>query len=71
MQEVSGRVPDLALALVLADVAEGELDPCIRFCGDIWDHASPSVIVEQAGGRFGDHAGGKRLDNRIAIYFNG
>lgn len=52
-------------------VAEGELDMCIWFCGDIWDHAAPSLIVEEAGGRFTDHEGGKRLSTRTAIYSNG
>lgn len=52
-------------------VAEGGLDMCIWFCGDIWDHAAPSLIVEEAGGRFTDHAGGKRLNTRTAIYSNG
>lgn len=52
-------------------VAEGEIDVCVWFAGDIWDHAAPSIIVEEAGGRFTDHAGGKRLDTRTAIYTNG
>lgn len=52
-------------------VAEGELDICVWFCGDVWDHAAPSILVEEAGGRFSDHHGGKRLDTRRAIYSNG
>ena len=52
-------------------VAEGEIDLCIWFCGDTWDHAAPSVIVEAAGGRFTDHAGGQRLDTRTGLYSNG
>jgi histidinol-phosphatase len=52
-------------------VAEGEVDVCVWFAGDIWDHAAPSIIVEEAGGRFTDHCGGKRLDTRTAIYSNG
>ena len=52
-------------------VAEGEIDMCIWFCGDIWDHAAPSIIVEEAGGTFTDHAGGKRLDTRTGLYSNG
>jgi len=38
-------------------VAEGDLDACIWYCGDVWDHAAPSLIVEEAGGRFSDHKG--------------
>jgi histidinol-phosphatase len=52
-------------------VAEGELAACVWFAGDVWDHAAPSLIVEEAGGRFSDHAGGSRLDTRTAIYSNG
>ena len=52
-------------------VAEGELDLCVWFAGDTWDHAAPSIIVEEAGGRFSDLWGGKRLDTRTALYSNG
>jgi 3'-phosphoadenosine 5'-phosphosulfate (PAPS) 3'-phosphatase len=52
-------------------VAEGALDACVWFGGDIWDHAAPSILVEEAGGRFSDHWGGTRLDMRTAIYSNG
>lgn len=52
-------------------VAEGSLAACVWFGGDIWDHAAPSIIVEEAGGRFSDHHGGGRLDTRTAIYSNG
>lgn len=37
-------------------VAEGELDARIWFCGDIWDHATPSIIRKQAGEHFAGHA---------------
>lgn len=52
-------------------VAEGEIDVCVWFAGDIWDHAAPSLLVEEAGGRFSDHYGGRRLDTRTAVYSNG
>jgi len=52
-------------------IAEGEVDLCVWFAGDIWDHAAPSIIVEEAGGRFTDHTGGQRLDTRTAVYSNG
>lgn len=51
-------------------VAEGQIDLAVWFGGDIWDHAAPSILVEEAGGRFSDHWGGKRLDTRTAIYSN-
>ncbi|CAN5798083.1 histidinol-phosphatase [soil metagenome] len=37
-------------------IAEGRADVCVWFCGDIWDHAAPSILVEEAGGRFSDHS---------------
>ena len=52
-------------------IAEGEADVCVWFCGGIWDHAAPSILVEEAGGRFSDHQGGKCLAARAAIYSNG
>ncbi|MFP5320263.1 MAG: inositol monophosphatase family protein [Acidimicrobiia bacterium] len=52
-------------------VASGEVDVCVWYAGDIWDHAAPSIIVEEAGGRFSDHDGGRRLDTRTAVYSNG
>ena len=52
-------------------IAEGEADVSVWFCGNIWDHAAPSILVEEAGGRFSDHWGGRRLDTRTAIYSNG
>ena len=51
-------------------VAGGDLDACIRFCGDTWDHAAPSIIVIEAGGRFSDHLGGSRLDTQTGLYSN-
>ena len=51
-------------------VAEEDLDACIWFCGDIRDHAAPSVIAQEAGGRFSDHLGGSRLDTRTGLYSN-
>lgn len=56
---------------VVHRVADGELDMCLCFGGDVWDHAAPSILVEEAGGRFNDHRGGRRLDTRTAIYSNG
>lgn len=52
-------------------VADGEVDVCVWTAGDIWDHAAPSILVEEAGGQFSDFEGGRRLDTRRAIYSNG
>lgn len=45
-------------------VAEGEVAAAIWFAGEVWDHAAPSIIVEEAGGRFTDHRGG--IDSTLA-----
>ena len=69
---LSGRPPlNLSQWSQQMKVAEGKLDACIWFCGDICDHAAPSVIVEEAGERSSDHSGRSRLDSRTAIYSNG
>ena len=52
-------------------VASGEVDVCVWMAGDIWDHAAPSILVEEAGGVFSDLHGGRRLDTRTALYSNG
>jgi histidinol-phosphatase len=54
----------LAVAAGLADVALGS-------GGYAWDYAAVKVIVEEAGGRFTDLAGGDRIDARDAIVTNG
>lgn len=52
-------------------VSEGSLDGVVVLHGGPWDHAPFVVIVEEAGGRFSDLWGGRRLDTRTAIYSNG
>ena len=52
-------------------VAEGDLDGVVVLYGGPWDHAPFVVLVEEAGGRFSDVWGGRRLDSRTAIYSNG
>lgn len=53
------------------NVSEGLLDGVIVLYGGPWDHAPFVVLVEEAGGRFSDLWGGRRLDTRTAIYSNG
>lgn len=67
---VGGVPPDRAWSQQIR-VAEGEIDLCVWTAGDIWDHAAPSILVEEAGGRFSDFQGGERLDTRTAVYSNG
>jgi histidinol-phosphatase len=43
---------------------------CGPGCGYVWDHAPCVIVVEEAGGRFTDPRGGRRLDLRGGIYSN-
>jgi histidinol-phosphatase len=51
-------------------VAAGDLDASVLLYGGPWDHAPFVVLVEEAGGRFTDLWGGRRIDTRTAIYSN-
>lgn len=68
VEQLAGGRPGLEPS---ARSGRGRGRPVVWFAGDVWDHAAPSVIVEEAGGRFTDHAGGARLDTRTAVYSNG
>jgi histidinol-phosphatase len=52
-------------------VAEGHCDAVVGSPGEIWDHAPNQLIVEEAGGRFRDDLGGRRIDVGRAHYTNG
>lgn len=52
-------------------VAAGEADVAIGTGGYAWDYAPMRIIVEEAGGRFSDHAGAARIDSRNAAVTNG
>jgi histidinol-phosphatase len=52
-------------------LAEGALDAVLSLGGLFWDHAPTVLIVEEAGGRFRDRAGGRRLDLQGGVYSNG
>jgi histidinol-phosphatase len=51
-------------------VAGGELDAAVHLAGGPWDHAVGVVIVEEAGGRFADLWGGRRVDTGTALLAN-
>jgi histidinol-phosphatase len=51
-------------------VAAGDLDASLLLYGGPWDYAPFVVLVEEAGGRFSDLWGGRRIDTRTAIYSN-
>ena len=55
----------------LLSVAEGGLEAVCAFAGGPWDLAPEVVLVEEAGGRFADPRGGRRLDLRGGFYTNG
>ena len=52
------------------EVAAGSAELCVFFMAGPWDLAAPSVVVEEAGGRFSDLAGGRTLTNG-AVFSNG
>jgi histidinol-phosphatase len=52
------------------EVAAGRAELCVFFTAGPWDLAAPSVVVEEAGGRFSDLAGGRSLTNG-AVFSNG
>lgn len=53
------------------DVASGALDAAVFYTGGPWDFAAPALIVEEAGGRFSDHAGRRTVDSGRGLYSNG
>ncbi len=58
-------------ARCVLDLLTGDFEAFIGYGGGPWDHAPAVVLVEEAGGRFCDPAGGRRLDLGGAIYTNG
>lgn len=52
------------------EVAAGELDLAICDASSPWDLAPGVILVEEAGGRFTDPAGGRRLDMGEGWYSN-
>lgn len=51
-------------------VASGRLDVCVEPGLQVWDIAASSLIVEEAGGRFSDLAGGRDLRAGNAVLSN-
>ena len=52
-------------------VAAGGYEVAVFFIAGPWDIAGPSLIVEEAGGRFTDLAGERRLTSGNAVFSNG
>ncbi|MBI3341815.1 inositol monophosphatase [Candidatus Curtissbacteria bacterium] len=55
----------------LAQLLNGHVDIYLEPGGGIWDFATPSLLVEEAGGKFTNFAGQKKLDSGNAIMTNG
>jgi histidinol-phosphatase len=52
-------------------VIDGDCDVAFDLYGEEWDFAAPKLIVEEAGGRMTDLAGGERLDTGAMVASNG
>jgi histidinol-phosphatase len=52
-------------------VAAGDFDLAVYFMGGPWDVAAPSIVVEEAGGRFSDRLGGTSIERGGGIFSNG
>jgi histidinol-phosphatase len=52
-------------------VAAGLLDGFVMLGGGPWDHAAVALIVEEAGGRFSDIRGERKIDRGTAVFTNG
>jgi histidinol-phosphatase len=55
----------------MLDVASGRIDALIDLLGFAWDIAPAVVLVEEAGGKFADSDGGRRLDRFGGWFSNG
>jgi histidinol-phosphatase len=55
---------------VMAQLLAGNLDAIIARGGGVWDHAPAVILTEEAGGRYRDPEGGRRLDLHGGIYSN-
>ena len=55
----------------ILELAEGKLEAVVDPTGKPWDHAPAVLLVEEAGGRFSDYRGGKRIDIGEIRFTNG
>lgn len=74
-EEVAERLPVEAQLrswrrLSLPEVIRGEIEAFYVDCCQIWDHAPWVLLVEEAGGRFTDHEGGRSPAKRGGLYSN-
>jgi histidinol-phosphatase len=52
-------------------IAEGLVEAAVVFLSGPWDLAAPSIVVEEAGGRFSDLAGTRDLTTGTGVFTNG
>jgi histidinol-phosphatase len=74
-ETVAGRLPLEAQLrswrrLSLPEVIRGEIEAFYVDCCQVWDHAPWVLLVEEAGGRFTDHEGGRSPAKRGGLYSN-
>ncbi len=56
--------------LSLPEVIRGDIEAFYVDCCQVWDHAPWVLLVEEAGGRFTDHDGGRSPAKRGGLYSN-
>ena len=74
-EEIAERLPVGAelrswRRLPLPELIRGEIEAFYVECCQIWDHAPWVLLVEEAGGRFTDHEGGRSPAKRGGLYSN-
>lgn len=68
---VNATKPETQVDHPALQVAAGAYEFAVFFMMGPWDIAAPSLIVEEAGGRFSDLAGRRRLTSGNVVFSNG
>lgn len=55
----------------ILQLLDGDLEAIVNAIGQPWDHAPWVILTEEAGGRFHDGRGGRRIDQGTGVYTNG
>ena len=71
IRRMQATSPDMRQPHTYTDVADGSLDLAFDLYGGEWDFAAPKLLVEEAGGRMTDLAGGDRIDTGSMLATNG
>jgi histidinol-phosphatase len=67
----AAATPDRQIDHPALQVGSGGYEFAIFFMAGPWDIAAPSIVVEEAGGRFSDLAGQRRLTSGNVVFSNG